>query len=49
LYGFDAWRALRIAFWFVPEQVANRIPAGGWLTFEGNENWSAERQVLPPP
>ncbi len=49
LYGFDAWQVLRLAFWFVPEQVINRVPMGSRLTFEGNENWSAERRVLPPP
>lgn len=49
LFDFDAWQVLRLAFWFVPEQVINRVPTGSRLTFHGNENWSAERRVLPPP
>jgi hypothetical protein len=49
VHGVDAWQALRLAFWFVPEVVVNRVPAGSRLTFLGDDNWSCDRTSPPPP
>lgn len=47
--GIDAWQALRLTLWFLPQDIQSRFGSRGTLTHEGNADWRADPPPTPEP
>ena len=47
--GIDAWQALRLTLWFLPQDIESRFGRRGRLTHEGDPDWRADPPPTPDP